>query len=61
MGIGLVVTGALLTLFAFFRYRRTARRIEEQNFRQDPRLLTIITAFIFLMGVLLIVYLIGNI
>ena len=59
-GITLVTIGSLLTLFAFARYKRTEKRINQQDFHQESWLLTVITGFIFLMGAFLIVYLIAN-
>jgi putative membrane protein len=60
-GIGLVVMGALLTVFAFARYKRTEKSINQQDFRQKSWLLTVLTVCIALMGLFLIVYLIGNV
>jgi putative membrane protein len=61
IGIAFVVIGALLTVFAYSRYHRTRNRIENRDFRPETGLLTLLTVCIFLMGIALIVYLIGNI
>lgn len=57
-GIILVIAGALLTIFAFVRYKRTERLINQQHPTQDSRLLTALTVFIFFMGLSLMAYLV---
>ena len=58
VGILMVIAGALLTVFAYIRYKRTERQIAQQQYNQDARLLTVLSVIIFLLGLSLAVYLI---
>jgi putative membrane protein len=57
IGIVLVASGLLITLFAFFRFQKTQRQIESGEYRSSTPLIWLVTAFIVLISVLLIVYL----
>jgi putative membrane protein len=61
LGICLVFTGSLITVFSFIRYKRIEKQINAENFRQTSPLLTVLTIAIFLMGLLLITYLVMSI
>jgi putative membrane protein len=57
IGIVLVASGLLTTLFAFFRFKKTQTQIESSEYRSSTPLIWLVTAFIVLVSVLLIVYL----
>ncbi len=61
IGILLVAAGALTTLFAYGRYKKTERQIKENNFQNSSLLISILTCFVIGASVLLIVYLIESI
>lgn len=58
IGIVLVASGLLTTLFAFFRFRKTQAQIESGGYHSSTPLIWLVTGFILLISVLLIVYLI---
>lgn len=58
MGIFLVAAGAVTTILAFIRYRKTERQIDASNYQHSSLLINVLVSFIFLISVLLIVYLI---
>jgi putative membrane protein len=57
IGITLVASGLLTTLFAFFRFKKTRTQIESATYHSSTPLIWLVTAFIVLVSVLLIVYL----
>ena len=57
IGIVLVASGLLTTLFAFFRFKKTQTQIEAGDYHSSTPLIWLLTAFIVLISVLLIVYL----
>ncbi len=57
IGIVLVASGLLTTLFAFFRFKKTQTQIEAGEYHSSTPLIWLLTAFIVLISVLLIVYL----
>lgn len=57
-GITLVGVGALLSIMAFLRYKRTERQIDADNYRPSHGLVTLLAFCVFFVGVLLIIYLI---
>jgi len=59
-GIILVAVGATTTVFSYVRYKRTERQLENGTYRHSSLLITLLTAFIFLVSLLLIVYLIES-
>ena len=61
MGIALVAFGAFTGLFAFARYKKVARRLNNEAYQQDHLLITLLTVFTILMGLLLVAYLIHSI
>ncbi|PWV47442.1 YidH family protein [Chitinophaga sp. S165] len=60
VGILLVAVGAATTIFSYIRYRRTEKQLKEGTYNHSSLLITLLTAFIFLVSVLLIVYLIES-
>lgn len=57
IGIILVAAGAVTVVLSYIRYRLTEKRLKEGVYVHSSLLLTIITAFIFLVSILLIAYL----
>lgn len=60
VGIILVAVGMITSVMSYARYRKTQKQISEGNYSHSTILLTVITAFIFFISVLLIVYLIQS-
>jgi putative membrane protein len=61
LGISLVAVGAITAVLAYLRYRQTEKQLNNAQYTHSSLLLTLLTAFIFLVSVLLIVYLVGSI
>ena len=61
MGIVLVAVGAITTILSYLRYRRTEKQLNEGVYKHSSLLIIILTAFIFLVSVFLIVYLVGSV
>jgi len=59
-GISIVVIGALTVIVAFFKYRKTNKQIEEENFAQTSNSITIVAILIFVIGLVLSWYLIDG-
>lgn len=57
IGIALVAAGAISVALSYIRYRLTEKRLREGNYQHSSLLLTLLTAFIFLMSIALIAYL----
>ena len=60
VGIILVAVGMITSVLSYARYRKTKKQISEGNYNHSTILLTVITAFIFFLSVLLIVYLVQS-
>lgn len=58
IGIVLVASGLLTTVFAFVRFMKSKAQIESGEYRSASPLIWLVTAFIVFVSVLLIVYLI---
>jgi putative membrane protein len=58
IGILIVATGAMSSLFALLRYHRTKKNINSGRFKHGAVLLNILVIFIFLVSILLLGYLI---
>ena len=56
LGIALVALGAITTLLAYIRYRKTEKQLNEGNYKHSSSLIVIIIASIFLVSMLLIFY-----
>lgn len=61
MGIVLVTVGAVTSILAYIRYKKTEKQINENIYQSSFLLISILIAFIFLISVLLIAYLIESI
>ncbi len=59
-GILLVAVGASTTVFSYIRYKRTEKQLMEGVYNHSSLLITLLTAFIFLVSMLLIVYLVES-
>ncbi|MDQ1149548.1 YidH family protein [Sphingobacterium zeae] len=60
VGVSIVVIGALTVIVAFFKYRKTNKQIEEENFVQTSNSITIVAVLIFVIGLILSWYLIDG-
>jgi putative membrane protein len=60
VGIILVAVGTLTSVLSYIRYRNTKKQIAGGSYTHSTVLITVITAFIFLVSVLLIAYLIQS-
>lgn len=60
VGVTIVIIGALTVLLAFFKYRKTNRQIEDENFAQGSFGITITAVLIFIIGIILSWYLIDS-
>jgi putative membrane protein len=60
MGIALVSAGAITSILAYIRYKRTEERINGDIYQSSSLLISVLTGFIFLISVLLIAYLIES-
>ncbi|KAA9040590.1 DUF202 domain-containing protein [Ginsengibacter hankyongi] len=61
LGIILVGVGTITAVLSYMRYKSSARQLDEGGYQHSSLLITILTAFIFLVSVFLIVYLINSI
>jgi putative membrane protein len=61
VGIVLVAVGTVTSVLSYIRYRQTTRQLKEGCYIHSSLLITVITAFIFFVSVLLIAYLIESI
>lgn len=61
MGIVLVAVGTVTAVLSYIRYKRTESQLNEGYYKHSSLLLTLLTAFIFLVSVFLIVYLIKSV
>ena len=60
VGIVLVAVGTLTSILSYLRYRQSEKQINRGSYKHSTLLITIITAFIFIVSVSLIVYLIRS-
>jgi putative membrane protein len=60
IGVSLVAAGAFCLLLSFIQFKKTARQINERNYRSGKMLTTLLTLFILVASVLLIVYLVDS-
>jgi putative membrane protein len=56
-GISIVITGALVVLGAYGRFKRIERQIDRQDFRKGSPFVTVLMILVFLMGLGLVAYL----
>jgi len=60
IGISLVGFGVLMGVLAFFKYLTTKRQLDGKRYRNSPLLPVLLTAAVFLIGILLVVYLVQS-
>jgi putative membrane protein len=60
LGIVLVVLGTITAILSYVRYKNTEKQLDNGVFEHSSMLITLLTGFIFLVGALLIVYLIQS-
>jgi putative membrane protein len=60
MGIVLVAVGMITSILAYLRYKKTERQINQNNYQSSSLLISVLVAFIFLISILLITYLIES-
>ena len=60
IGIVLVVMGTLTTILSYISYKRTEKQIDEGNYTHSSLLITILTAFMILVSILLTAYLLNS-
>ena len=60
IGVLIVLSGALVMVVAYFRYKQTEKQISDESFKPSSTLLLILIASIFLISILLILYLLEN-
>ncbi len=58
IGILLVAVGAITTLLAFIRYKKTEKEIAISNYKNSSLLINLLAGFIFLISICLIFYLV---
>lgn len=59
-GISLVGIGAILCIFAFLKFKKTERAINEGAYQSANALNTFLALFVFFIGIFLIIYLIQS-
>lgn len=59
-GVSLVAVGAVTTVLSYIRYRKTEKQLRQGVYQHSSLLITVLTAFIFLVSLLLIIYLIES-
>ena|SRR5690242_11131347 len=60
VGIVLVLIGTITIIFSYIRYRQSERQINEGQYVHSPLLITVISIFILIVGLLLIAYLVTS-
>ncbi len=60
-GITLVAVGTVTSVLSYIRYKQTEKQIREGIYNHSSLLITVLTAFIFLVSVLLIAYLVESV
>jgi putative membrane protein len=60
-GIVLVIVGAITSVLSYARYKRTEKQLDAGYYKHSSVLMTTLTAFIFIVSVFLIIYLIESI
>jgi len=59
-GISLVSVGAVLCIFAFFKFKKTERQINSDVYQSSTWLNALLALFVFSIGILLVVYLLHS-
>ena len=60
VGIILVAVGTVTSVLSYMRYRQTAKQLKQGDYTHSSLLITVLTAFIFLVSALLIAYLVKS-
>jgi putative membrane protein len=60
VGIILVAVGTVTSVLSYMRYRQTTKQLKEGDYVHSSLLITVLTAFIFLVSALLIAYLVES-
>ena len=60
VGIVLVAAGTFTSILSYLRYRQSEKQIDAGQYKHSTLLITVITAFIFIVSISLIVYLIKS-
>ena len=61
MGISLVAFGALIGILSFYRYRKIEKQISNPEYKPYGILINLLAAFILLIGIFLVFYLVQSI
>ena len=61
VGIVLVAVGTVTAVLSYIRYKHSEKQLDEGYYKHSSLLITVLTAFIFLVSVFLIVYLVKSI
>ena len=61
LGIVLVAVGTVTSVLSYIQYKHSEKQIDSGDYKHSSILITILTAFIFLVSIFLIVYLIKSI
>jgi putative membrane protein len=61
LGIVLVAVGTVTSVLSYIRYKQSEKQLNEGNYKHSSLLLTVLTAFILLVSIFLIVYLLKSI
>ncbi|HEY8661891.1 MAG TPA: DUF202 domain-containing protein [Hanamia sp.] len=61
LGIVLVAVGTVTSVLSYVRYKHSEKQLNEGEYKHSSLLLTVLTAFIFLVSVFLIVYLLKSV
>jgi|ERR1700722_4258502 len=59
-GISLVGMGAVLCIFAFLKFKKMEKQIDDEVYKPSFLLNTLLTLFVFFIGVFLIIYLMNS-
>lgn len=59
-GISLVGIGAMLCILAFLKFKKTEKEIDQDTYQSSTLLYTLLTVFVFLIGVFLMIYLLSS-
>ncbi len=61
IGIILVAVGTITAVLSYIRYKHSEKQLNEGNYKHSSLLITVLTAFIFLVSIFLIGYLLQSI
>lgn len=58
LGVAVVVAGLVTALVSYFSYRSNIKKLDTGNYDYSSGLVTVVTTFLFVVGILLVLYLI---